>query len=364
MTDNTDYLIAELEHLFNEEEKTKRTIRTLVIIIAVLVILLAVFVVLYITARDKAENAMATIKIMEVEKVVKDYADNDPEVRITENRLYFKDGLFGEAWLPILKDVEPSTIEKEHLYLDENGIMSYCPDYENEAIFGIDVSYHQKNIDWEAVAASGVEFAMVRAGYRGYETGKISLDEDFHKNVRGALENGIDVGVYFFSQAVTVDEAIEEAEILLAELEGYDITYPVVYDWEIIGVEPARTDDVSARTATNCAVAFCEMIKDAGYKPMIYASRRMAYFKFDLSRLKDYDFWLAEYSDEPTMYYNFDMWQYSCEGQIDGIEGEIDMNICFKDYSKEEEEAPPEETTVTTTAPETTTAEETSQSTE
>ena len=108
----------------------------------------------------------------------------------------------------------------------------------------------------------------------------------------------------------------------------------------------------------------CKMIKDAGYKPMVYASRRMAYFKFDLSRLKDYDFWLAEYSDEPTMYYNFDMWQYSCEGQIDGIEGEIDMNICFKDYSKEEEEAPPEETTVTTTAPETTTAEETSQSTE
>lgn len=335
-TENTDYLISELEYLFDEDEKSRRTIRTLAIIIGTLATALIVVSVLYIIERDKAENAMATIQILEVEKVVKDYADNDPEVRITDDRLYFKDGLFGEAWLPILKDVPASDIEKELLTLDKNGRMSYTDESGREAVFGIDVSYHQENIDWKAVADSGVEFAMIRAGYRGYETGNISLDTDLHKNIRGATENGIDVGIYFFSQAVDVDEAIEEAEFLLGELEGYDIKYPVVFDWEIIGVEPARTDDVSARTATNCAVAFCEIIREAGYKPMVYASRRMAYFKFDLSRLKDYDFWLAEYSDEPTMYYDFDMWQYSCEGEIEGIEGEVDMNICFKDYTTEE----------------------------
>ena len=201
-------------------------------------------------------------------------------------------------------------------------------------MLGVDVSVHQENIDWQKVKESGIDFAMIRLGYRGYGSGEAGLDENYAENIQGAREAGIDAGVYFFSQAITVEEAVEEANLVIESLKGLDINYPVVYDWEIIYDDTARTDNVSVDVLTDCCVAFCETIRNAGYTPMIYQNKRTTIFKLDLNRLTDYDFWLAEYGSEPTYYYDFDMWQYTSTGSVPGIEGDVDLNISFKDYSK------------------------------
>ncbi len=194
---------------------------------------------------------------------------------------------------------------------------------------GIDVSYYQGDIDWEKVKASGIEFAMVRLGYRGYgEEGKLVEDKLAFQNIEGALEAGLKVGIYFFSQAITVEEALEEAEFVLERIEGYDITMPVVFDWEYIS-EEARTAKMDRRTLTDCYKAFCGKIAEAGYTPMSYfnsyQSRQLMY----LHELEDYPFWLALYSDRMTFPYRFEMWQYTDSGRVPGIEGKVDINLFF-----------------------------------
>ena len=196
---------------------------------------------------------------------------------------------------------------------------------------GVDVSYYQGKIDWEQVKASGIEFAMIRLGYRGYgEEGKLMEDKMAYENLEGALDAGLQVGVYFFSQAITVEEAVEEAEFVLQRIKVYDITMPVVFDWEYIS-EEARTAKMDRRTLTDCYKAFSERIAQAGYTPMAYfntyQSRQLMY----LYELEDYPFWLALYSDRMTFPYRFEMWQYTDSGIVPGIEGEVDLNLYFTD---------------------------------
>ena len=198
-----------------------------------------------------------------------------------------------------------------------------------ETIPGIDVSYYQGQIDWEKVKASGIEFAMIRLGYRGYgQEGKLMEDKMAFRNIEGALDAGLKVGIYFFSQAITVEEAVEEAEFVLERIEGYDITMPVVFDWEYIS-EEARTAKMDRRTLTDCYKAFCEKIAEAGYTPMsyfnTYQSRQLMY----LHELEEYPFWLALYSDRMTFPYRFEMWQYTDSGRVPGIEGKVDINLFF-----------------------------------
>lgn len=208
----------------------------------------------------------------------------------------------------------------------EDGFIVYSG--EETARRGIDVSSHQGTIDWAAVAADGVEYAIIRVGYRGYTQGDTALDELFYENVGGALENGIEVGVYFFSQAITEEEAVEEAEIVLRAIEGLKITYPVVFDWEDIQGE-ARTDGMDPVTLTNCALAFCETIEAAGYPACIYFNQAFGYQQYNLLALDDYIFWLAQLDDVPNFYYDFQMWQYTHEGEVNGIEGPVDLNLSF-----------------------------------
>ena len=214
--------------------------------------------------------------------------------------------------------------------VDWSSYMTYA--YGPYAI-GIDVSSHQEVIDWEQVAASGVQFAMIRAGYRGYTAGTLNKDRYFVDNIEGALDAGLDVGVYFFSQAVTVAEAIEEAEYLMELVAPYqdDISYPLVFDWERQSVSSSRTKDTSEEMVVACAVAFCETVKAAGYIPMFYASPSKAY-TLDMGYLSDYPFWLAHYTRDqaPSSYrYTFDMWQYSSSWRVPGIDGDVDVNICL-----------------------------------
>lgn len=251
-----------------------------------------------------------------------------------ENAVSFNDGAMGDVWLSRLTDV-PENPYKNELFTLENGIMSYNDEELGiSSRVGIDVSYFQGDIDWKKVKASGIEFVMLRIGYRGYESGKLNVDERFEEYIEGAEKAGLHVGVYFFSQAVHPEEALEEAKFVAELLEGYKIAYPVVYDWEMIGTSEARTDEVSPEVLNQCCVAFCDYIRQSGYTAMIYANRRTALMKMNMSRLKEYDFWLAEYRDEPSYPYIFTMWQYASDGKIDGIETEVDMNISFIDYAK------------------------------
>ena len=197
---------------------------------------------------------------------------------------------------------------------------------------GIDVSAHQGRIDWTQVAQAGVEFAMIRAGYRGYTQGDLEQDAYFAQNLDGALAAGLDAGVYFFSQAITVDEAAEEAQLVLTMLEGRKLAYPIVFDWEDIEAD-ARTDGMTSPLLTDIAEAFCKAIEDAGYRAGIYFNQRFGYQEFDLLRLQDRVFWLAEYNIPPTFDYDFQIWQYSSDGTVPGIDTPVDLNLSFGDWS-------------------------------
>lgn len=218
--------------------------------------------------------------------------------------------------------------------VDENGILSYN-DGESTSKKGIDVSRYQGTIDWSKVKDEGVEYALIRVGYRGYgESGKLVTDDTFKQNIEGALKNGIDVGVYFLSQAVDEAEAIEEAEYVLDAIRGYDITYPVVIDVEEITTDTARTDDLTKEQWTKNCIAFCEKIKDAGYTPMIYGNLTTFYFLLDMEQLEDYDKWVAWYGTPMYFPYKFTIWQYTDEGTVDGIESDVDLNVGFYEPTK------------------------------
>lgn len=233
--------------------------------------------------------------------------------------------------LPAPQTVRANYYRNDFYQLDEEtGYLSYLA---TPYVRGIDVSAHQKEIDWSRVAAAGMRFAMIRAGYRGYTLGAIQKDEYFDANMRGALSNGMEVGVYFFSQALTPAEAEEEAYQLLEWIRDYNVTYPVVFDWEEQDKEDSRTQGCDGNTVTACALAFCKVIEDAGYTPMTYGSPTKVYKgNLALEYLQDYPFWLAHYTKDtaPTSFrYHYSMWQYSSSGAVDGIDGRVDLNICL-----------------------------------
>lgn len=196
-----------------------------------------------------------------------------------------------------------------------------------ESVLGIDVSKHQQQIDWNAVAGAGIEFVMIRAGNRGIQTGDLFVDPYALANYTGAKAAGLKVGVYFFSQALTVEEAEEEARYLLSIIDGWELDMPVVFDWEI--AEDGRTANMDKRTLTDCTVAFCELVKAEGHTPMIYFNRNQGNRLLHLDELTQYDFWLALYNDRMTYPYKIDMWQYTSTGRVPGIEGDVDINLWF-----------------------------------
>lgn len=242
---------------------------------------------------------------------------------------------YGDRELLLLEDVAASTLDSAAFAPDENGWMTYN-DGKIAAVQGIDVSSHQGEIDWKAVADSGVRFAIIRAAFRGYgQEGRLVEDSRFAENISGALAAGLDVGVYFFSQAVTMEEAQEELALTLDLIAPYEITYPVVFDWERMPADrEARTHEVTGETLTAMAAAFCRGVEEAGYTPAVYANQNLAYLTLDLSQLKAWPFWLAQYSDIPTFYYHYDLWQYSHTGTVPGIQGNVDLNLAFRDFTQ------------------------------
>lgn len=217
--------------------------------------------------------------------------------------------------------------EPDGFTADSRGRMHYS---DGSYLTGIDVSEHQYDIDWEKVAADGIDFVMIRVGYRGSTAGSLYPDDYFEKNISGASAAGLKIGVYFYSQAINAAEAAEEAAYVLDAIRPYNVTFPVVFDWEIVGGSEARTYSVSRAVLCECAKTFCDAVEDAGYDAMIYFTQYLGYRKYILRQLTDYDFWYAEYEPQPRIVFNFDMWQYSSTGSVNGIDGDVDLNIYFR----------------------------------
>ncbi len=203
-------------------------------------------------------------------------------------------------------------------------------DGDNPAKKGVDVSKFQGDIDWKKVKNDGVEFAYIRLGYRGYESGKLALDDKYEDNIKGCNEVGIDCGVYFFTEALTEKEAIEEAEFVLENLGDYKIQLPIVIDVEeSANTTKTRTKDLTKDDRTKAVIAFCEKIKSAGYTPMIYGNLKSFMVMMNISELEEFDKWFAYYRYPIRFPYKFKIWQYSATRTVDGIEGDADLNLMF-----------------------------------
>jgi GH25 family lysozyme M1 (1,4-beta-N-acetylmuramidase) len=210
-----------------------------------------------------------------------------------------------------------------------DGRPSYVAKDGARALLGIDVSHHQKEIDWERVAADGIDFAMIRVGYRGSELGTLQEDTFFRDNIAGASTAGISVGAYFFSQATSEAEAVQEADYVVHALSGAAVTMPVVFDIEDVEGDASRTETLTPERVTSFARAFCDRISEAGYTPMIYANTRWFVSRMNLEDLSGYGKWLAQYFEYPAYPYEFAIWQYTNTGRVDGVKGDVDMNLAF-----------------------------------
>ena len=195
-----------------------------------------------------------------------------------------------------------------------------------ESAPGVDVSAHQGEIDWAAVRNSGIEFAIIRLGYRGYGSGKLVEDEYAKKNLKEAKEAGLKIGAYFFSQALDIKETDEEIQFMLKILEDVALDMPIVLDWEI-PADDARTKNMDARTLTDIQRHFCGQMKKLGYQPMIYFNWNQSENLYFLSELEDYPFWLALYQDRMTYPWKVEMWQWTSSGKVPGIQGKVDINV-------------------------------------
>lgn len=254
------------------------------------------------------------------------------------HKILLSDNTFGQIWLPVLADVPLSSHPTEKMVETDKGRMLSFDDAGNlNALTGVDISVYNPVTDWNAVKADGIDFVMLRLGVRGYgKEGKLKKDTSFRANYKAAKEAGLLVGAYFFSQAITEEEAVEEAILSAQQLEGCELDFPVAFDWEIIYQDSgARTNNVPVDVLTDAVLAYCQNMESFGYPTMVYQNKRTTLFKLDMPRLAGIPFWLAEYGNGPTYIYDYDMWQYSCTGKVAGIEGDVDLNLCFKDFSKE-----------------------------
>lgn len=229
------------------------------------------------------------------------------------------------------RTLEQNPFCAEDFTYDENGFMSCAA---VEYWLGVDVSHHQGAIRWQEVADSGISFAMIRLGYRRVYEGTLHMDDRWEENFSGAQEAGLAVGVYFFSQATCVEEALEEARLVLAALDGAELSLPVVFDWEIYydkNGNPGRTADVDRETVMACTIAFCDAIAEGGYEPMVYFNMDVATRLLDVERLhaKGYQFWMALYRAQFNWDYRVEMWQYTNVGRVAGIDNEVDIDLLF-----------------------------------
>lgn len=252
----------------------------------------------------------------------------DPEPDPHEGQVYINDGA-NMVWYTPLEGVPISSVEQDEFVRDGERIRYTGASYATR--WGVDVSNYQGSIDWQALKAQGIEFAYLRLGLRGYgEQGTLYTDRSFARYYEGAKAAGIDVGVYFFSQAVTVREAADEALFALELLDGRALDLPVYYDWEPVSADDSRTAVYDGRYLTAGATAFCNIIEQGGYTAGVYLNRQQGYYRYDLRSLAGRSLWVADYADYPDFYYAYDVWQYEHQARLDGVGEIVDLNLEFR----------------------------------
>ena len=233
--------------------------------------------------------------------------------------------------LDLQEGVALSYFNADNFGRDEQGRITYQASEDDVVMVGIDVSEHQQYPDWDKVAEDGIDFAMIRVGYRGSSEGMLYKDPIFRYNLVKAHNAGLKIGVYFFSQATCRAEAVAEAYYVLSILEEHrdKITMPVVFDWEETGSETSRTKGMNGKTVTECAKYFTDIIREGGYQPGVYFNRHMGYYLYDLAQLPDVIFWFAGTGDYSDFYYEHTIWQYTFNGKVDGVAGDVDINLYY-----------------------------------
>lgn len=238
----------------------------------------------------------------------------------------------GYKFTSINQNYEMAGIPSDTLIFDENGIVTQTVGDTVKSKKGIDVSEYQGKIDWEQVKEAGVDFAFIRAGYRGYVSGKLVEDAQYISNVKGALENDIEVGVYYFSQAITEEEIEEEVDTMLVAIAEYKVTGPIVIDIEKVDSGNARGNALSQEERTKLVLHFCDYVRSKGYEPMIYGNTYSFFEMLDIDQVHDEKVWYAFYDTYLYYPYKLDIWQYSAKMSIPGIEGDVDIDIMFNCY--------------------------------
>ena len=236
-------------------------------------------------------------------------------------------GWGGTMWVREAQNVPRFALEAEKFSVTD-GIVSYDGD-EITLRRGLDVSAYQGEIDWSAVAADGMEFAILRCGYRGSTEGGLYEDETFRANYDGARAAGLAVGAYFYSQAVNAEEGAEEARFVLEVLEGCELQLPVWFDWEEMSGE-VRTAGLAGRVVTDAALAFCEELTEAGVDCGVYMYLNLAYNVYDLDRLAELPLWLGDPGSKPELIYDHAIWQYSTEGTVSGVPVPVDLDVLYE----------------------------------
>lgn len=273
----------------------------------------------------------------------RDYTAIQKQQEKEEGKKFLFRDVFGNEFKTVINPKVPEPEVKKEQFKLNGTKMTFVPESSTAGSpyymirLGVDISRHDGEVDWKKLKKDGIEFVILRCGYRGYQSGKLKADENFQANIKGALEAGLDVGVYIFSQAASEKEALEEAALCLEQIRGHKITLPVFYDPEIIRDDPARSDNISGEQFTKNAVAFCEAIKKAGFVPGVYSNMLWEAYEFDMSIIKDYVIWYADYEPQPQTPYNYEFWQYA---EKDGdIKAPYDMDIqVIKYYTSKDAE--------------------------
>ncbi len=306
-----------------DKDAVKRTnlVRLLFIISLVIVVAFAAVIIFGGNSGEENDNTETL------------FVEQETQVIKKGEKITINDPLLGTIEIKAVEGFKKNTYDNSNFITDDSGMMTYYIDDQVASCMGVDLSEYQGEVDFEKVKEQGFEFVILRIGGRYYsDAGGLYMDSNFFDYYNAAKDAGLRVGGYFFSQATTAQEATDEANYVLSQLKNTKLDYPIAFDWEIIEGDTARTDVVTGDELTQCAIAFCDTIKNAGYESIIYSNTSLMYYMYDLELLKDYDFWIADYENHPSMYYHFTMWQYDIEGQVDGIEGNVDMNICLKNY--------------------------------
>lgn len=222
---------------------------------------------------------------------------------------------------------------------DENGfiykdpIMKYYENGKNISYMGVDISKETGLVDFVKLKNAGVQFVMIKVGARGYGNGQLTVDDTFTDYIQKASEAGLDIGVYFYSQAITKEEALEEANLVYENIKDYHLVYPIAFDMEKVSGDAARTDFLTREGKSNLALVFLDALKNVGYKGIIYGNKEWLIKEINLSTVGAYDIWLSQEGEKPDYPYKYSMWQYTQSGTIDGINGDANLDICFINYA-------------------------------